>query len=437
MLLSITAVAFSCALLIVVGSLFEGFISTLENTSNKFTGDIILTPKGKIKHHDRFIEMLKADPDIVAATPVLSSQGLLHVGKGNVRGVNIWGIDPETRVNVTGIQETLVIQNELDKVSFGKSENPKVLKGFVGIGLLAKPDELTDKYDIEAIKKEFIGKEIALTTGAVVQSDNNTILTSADRTSFTNFKRKRVRLEIADVIFTGIFQLDNRFVYLPLDGFSKKLYGQDDLAGIMHIKIAEGVDPADKIPAVGSIWAGFARNELGWSGYAISSANIETSKQMQAAHVKELYNQMKILLATFGIVSLAVVLLIFCVFYMIVMTKVKDIAIIKSFGISSSGVAMLFVVYGFFVGVVGAAVGFGLGYWFTLKVNEIEQWVRVTFGLKLWESSVYLFTKAPSVIDWSTVAWVLPAAIVAAAIGAVIPAIAASKIRPVKILQYE
>ena len=33
MLLSITAVALSCALLIVVGSLFEGFISTLENTT--------------------------------------------------------------------------------------------------------------------------------------------------------------------------------------------------------------------------------------------------------------------------------------------------------------------------------------------------------------------------------------------------------------------
>ena len=46
-LLSITAVALSCALLITVASLFTGFIDTFEKSSSRHMGDIVIAaPEG-------------------------------------------------------------------------------------------------------------------------------------------------------------------------------------------------------------------------------------------------------------------------------------------------------------------------------------------------------------------------------------------------------
>ena len=56
---------------------------------------------------------------------------------------------------------------------------------------------------------------------------------------------------------------------------------------------------------------------------------------MQARFVAELRKQMGVLLLIFGVVSLSAVLLIFCIFYMIVETRRKDIAIMKSCGADS------------------------------------------------------------------------------------------------------
>jgi len=59
------------------------------------------------------------------------------------------------------------------------------------------------------------------------------------------------------------------------------------------------------------------------------------------------------------------------------------------------------------------------------------------FDLKLWKSSTYMFTRIPNQVNWESVLWVGLAAVLAAALGAVIPAIAAAGVRPVKILRYE
>ena len=146
---------------------------------------------------------------------------------------------------------------------------------------------------------------------------------------------------------------------------------------------------------------------------------------------------MGLLLFIFGVVSVSVVVLVACIFYMIVTTKRKDIAVIKSCGTASSAVAWIFVGFGMCVGIIGSGVGTVVGFIITKNVNAIEGWIGVIFGLKLWKSSVYMFSKIPSEVNWP---WTLPivlSAIAAAALGAVIPAIVAARTRPVEILRYE
>lgn len=432
--LSIVAVAISCGLLIVVGSLFTGFINAIENTADDFLGDVVLTPKAKFVSYDKLIAKLNENENVQAATAVLSVQGLLHQGKGKVRAVNIWGIDPATRQHVTKLKDQLLVQADSNEpLSFASDPDSRTINGFVSIGLLAEPDETTDKYDMAQIKAAYVNTKAVIMTGSISASSGN---------SMTNFKQRKIPFAISNIVFTGISQLDSRYVYLPIEKLSDKLYRDKysgmPVANIVHIKLADtGVSSKVVLEQIWNIWRSFAVTELGWSNFAISSTEIETSQTMQAEYVKEIRNQMMLLLVIFGIVSSAVVLLIFCIFYMIVLTRTKDIAVIKSFGCSNSTITAMFTCYGLLVGIIGSALGVAIGYYITKDINDIERWIKEVFGLKLWDSSVYLFTKVPNVVDWNTVAWVVPCAILAAVIGAIVPAISASRTEPVKVLQYE
>ena len=83
-LLSIAAVAMSCALLIVVISLFTSFINAIETSASDSVGDIVVGMSGSVKipAYDKFIARLEQSEVIEAATGVLSGQGLLLLGKG-------------------------------------------------------------------------------------------------------------------------------------------------------------------------------------------------------------------------------------------------------------------------------------------------------------------------------------------------------------------
>jgi len=73
----------------------------------------------------------------------------------------------------------------------------------------------------------------------------------------------------------------------------------------------------------------------------------------------------------------------------------------------------------------------------TRYIAIVERGITVVTGQKVWKASTYLFTKIPNEINWSWAAWICLAALAAAIVGALIPAIAAARVRPVKILRYE
>ena len=139
----------------------------------------------------------------------------------------------------------------------------------------------------------------------------------------------------------------------------------------------------------------------------------------------------------FGLVSLGIILLVFCIFYLIVMTRRKDIGILKSCGLSSPSVAGLFVVFGVVVGIVGSIAGIGLGWLIIDNINTIEHAIARVFGFKLWKAGTYMFSQIPNTMHWASVLWITTAGVVAAAAGSLIPAAAAARVRPVETLQYE
>jgi len=128
--LSIAAVALSCAMLIVVASLFIGFIGAFEETATKVTGDILITPSLKFEKYNIFIEKLEANSNISAATATLQGNGLLHLGKsGNVKSVVIRGIDPAGQAKVSEFKAALHKQKNLDAEPAFATENRRARPG--------------------------------------------------------------------------------------------------------------------------------------------------------------------------------------------------------------------------------------------------------------------------------------------------------------------
>lgn len=170
--LSVAAVALSTSLLIIVASLFTSFINTLERTAIQTIGDVVLSAPIAFAEYPLFIEQMESSFAVDAATATLSSQGLLHLGKGNVRAVHIWGIEPVRRAKVTGFKHFLRKQGQSSKEpSFKVANGSQTVGGFVGIAVIAEPNEETDEYDYDAIDR-MLGRQVILTTGAKIESED-------------------------------------------------------------------------------------------------------------------------------------------------------------------------------------------------------------------------------------------------------------------------
>jgi lipoprotein-releasing system permease protein len=426
-ILSIAAVALSTALLIIVASLFDGFIRAFERTASEALGDVVVSCPSRMPEYPRFTQQLEQLPAIDSVTPALLTQGLLRIGAGNVRAVSVWGVDPNTAGTVLSLAGTVLKSKASPDMGIFAVENGP--GGLIGIGVLGEPDELTDEYDFTAAE-DFIGESVVLTMGTAVETEG-----SAEQ----QYRRRVMKFTVADILFTGVYFRDSKYVYVPIKTLQAELLPEQGtpLADQVQIKLVDNTDMQAAMAQIWGVWKTFASQELGWSEYMISATTIETSQQMQARYVAELRKQMGILMLIFGMVSLTAVLLIFCIFYMIVETRRKDIGIVKSCGAGSLSVAMIFVGFGGFIGILGSALGIILGYIVTVNINTLEEWIRVMFGLKLWKSSVYIFSRIPNEVDWAAVGPIVVSAVCAAAVGALIPAIAAAWTRPVQVLRYE
>jgi len=430
--LSIAAVTLSVSLLIVVASLFTGFINTFEKAAVETVGDVILIPPMALEKYPLLIEQLEQTNSVKAATAMISGYGLLHMGRGNVRAVEVLGIEPAGREKVTGFAKFLRIQGKTTGApSFKVPGSPEETGGFVGIGVLSEPDEQTDEYDYDVAEK-MLGQSVVLTTGTVTGQDN-------DDGKRPIFKRQVAKFPFADIIETGVYQFDSGCVYLPIEKLSKILYpdAKSPVASQILIKLSENTNADNALAVIRGVWRSFVQKQLHGDPYLMTSASIHTARQLQSPLIAAYEKQMGILLLIFGVISFGVVLLVFCIFSMIVRLKQKDIAIIKSCGATSSSVAVIFVGFGACVGVVGSGIGTIFGYVITRNINTIENWIRIIFGLKLWKSSVYLFSKIPNEVNWPWVTRIVLMAIIAAAIGTLVPAIVAARTRPVNLLRYE
>jgi lipoprotein-releasing system permease protein len=261
---------------------------------------------------------------------------------------------------------------------------------------------------------------------------------------------------IVDTSRTKVWQYDSNTVYVPFDVLQKDLsmdaqQAEQDGKPItlpartsdIHVRVKEPwrsdsqglIAVRDKIkPIVERVISEKRRQGL---PSPAAEPSVRTWEESQAKWMGAIEKEMVLVTGLFGLISVVAVFLIFCIFYMIVVEKTRDIGIIKSVGATSSGVAGIFLGYGAAIGIVGAGLGFTLGYLVVHNINTIHDWLGKALGVVVWDPEVYAFDTIPNTMDPQSVAVIISVAVIASILGALVPAVRAANMHPVEALRWE
>ena len=135
-----------------------------------------------------------------------------------------------------------------------------------------------------------------------------------------------------------------------------------------------------------------------------------------------------IIVAAFNIISGLTIL---------INNKTKEIAIIKTLGLSESSIIKSFFLTGFTIGFLATITGVFLGVLFSLYIDEIRNVLSMFLGINIFPSDVYYLEKMPSEINPVSVVVTLGLSLVITSIASYFPAKTISKMKTTEALKYE
>lgn len=135
-----------------------------------------------------------------------------------------------------------------------------------------------------------------------------------------------------------------------------------------------------------------------------------------------------ILVAVFNIVSSMI---------MLVNDKNKNIALLRTLGMTKGAILRIFLICGSSIGFVGTFLGFLIGVVFSSNINNIKLWLESISGANLFNPAIYFLSNLPSKIFVSDVVLIVFMALIFSLLATIYPAYKASKSNPAEILRYE
>jgi lipoprotein-releasing system permease protein len=257
------------------------------------------------------------------------------------------------------------------------------------------------------------------------------------------------RYWIVDDSRTKIWQSDTQTVYVPFKILQQDLKmnqqeatradtGEKEIVPARTSEIHIGVKPGHDLRAVKKQVQQIVDAVVAEKGIVpLYPITVETWEESQRLFIEAIEKEVVLVTFLFGIISLVAVFLIFCIFYMIVVEKTKDIGIIKSVGATSGGVAGIFLGYGLAIGIVGSLLGLLASYLIVRNINFLHQKMGELMNVQIWSPEVYAFDTIPDTMDPQTVTIILVVAVCASVLGSLVPAIRAARMNPVEALRWE
>ena len=135
-----------------------------------------------------------------------------------------------------------------------------------------------------------------------------------------------------------------------------------------------------------------------------------------------------IIVAAFNIISGLTIL---------VKNKTKEIAILRTLGISKTSIAKVFFIIGFTIGFLATITGVTIGILFSYYIEEIRVLITSIFNIRLFPEEIYFLSQMPSEINLGYIIIISLFSLLITFLATIFPSLSAAKLDPIKALKYE
>lgn len=394
-------IALGVAALIVVLSVMNGFQKELRSRILGVTSHIeVVGMDGALIDWQRVVQQSRELPQVLAAAPYVEGQVMLNglsrdrtdgptmPGSG-VRGAIVRGIDP-------ALENTVA-----DFVTHMKSGSLESLQ--------------PGSFNI------VLGSDLARALG-VVTGDRLTLIAPEGVVTPAGVIPRIKSFTVGGIFDFGMYEYDSGLALIDLRDAQILFRLGQQVTGV-RLK----VDDPFKSPRIARDLAPRLDEAAFLVDWSRKHANFFRAVQIEK-RMMFLILFLIVAVAAFNIVSTLV---------MAVTDKRGDIAILRTLGASRGSIAMIFMVQGALIGLIGLGLGVAGGVALALNIDVVVPAIERLFGVHFLSREIYFISDLPSDLQWNDVLTISITAFVLTLLATLYPSLRAARVQPAEALRHE
>ena len=381
---SFLGIMLGVAILIIVMSVMNGFRSELTQKILGFNSHITIKPYSASINNQFYHDLQNKYKD-AKIIKTYNGEAIILI-KNVAKGILIRGIDRE----------------ELDKLEFFKKN---IIDG---------------KLSNFGNGKIILGKQLAIELDVVVGDKINIMSSSLVSTPFGTMPKQSAYI-VGAVFSSGLYEFDKNVAFFNLNDslpFFEKTIDEVNLEIFLDNPLSADLYKRE-IENMNANFYVYSWSDLNKSFF--SALKVERN-------VMFLILTLIIVVAAFNIISGLTIL---------IKNKTKEIAILRSLGLTKKSIVKSFFLTGFLIGFLATIVGLILGIVFSIYIENIRQFISLVFNLEIFPTDVYFLNKMPSEISLKSILSISIFSIIITTLASFFPSLAVTKIKIIKALKYE
>jgi lipoprotein-releasing system permease protein len=388
-LISMLGIALGVAALIIVLSVMNGFQKEIRARILGVTPHLqVANDSGAIAGWEPLLQTVAAHPEVLAAAPYVSGQGMLSLNE-SVQGVMVRGIVPQA--------ENRLIQLG-NKMKGGHLED--LHAGEFGIVL---------------------GSDLARALGAHLGSTVLLITPQGQITPAGMLPRLK-QFHVVGIFEIGMSPYDNALALVHMAD-AQKLYRMGETVSGISARLKD----LDQAPRVAMELESQLPRDTYTSDWTRQNSNYFRAVQMEKKMMFIILSLI-VAVAAFNIVSTLV---------MAVTDKQADIAILRTLGAAPASIMKIFIVQGVVIGLVGMLLGVLGGVVIALNIGTIVPFIEHLFGVQFLAKDVYFISELPSDLQKADVIIIASFSFIISLLATLYPSWRAARTQPAEALRYE
>ena len=381
---SFLGIMLGVAILIIVMSVMNGFKTDLTKKILGLNPHIVIEPNS-FEINDLYISKISNNFKNFTLSRSFSGEGIIITNE-NAKGVILKGVD-KNEENIIEFFKRFVVDGNLKDFGAGK-----ILIG----SELAYNLNLKEGESINVMSSAFVSTPL----GNLPKQENFKVA-GIFNTGFLEFDQNLIFLNIEDVL--AIFEKDKKDQNI-------EIYLQDPLKANFYKKKIQKIDQNFFI---------YTWSDLNKSLF--SALKVERN-------VMFLILSLIVVVAAFNIISGLTIL---------IKNKTKEIAILKTLGLSNNSIKKTFFLTGLSIGFFATVSGIVLGVLFSINVEKIRIFLSSVFNFEIFPSDIYFLEELPSEINLYSILVIFLISIFISMVASYLPAMRISKMSTFRALRYE